>query len=137
KGLVEHLSDDDIWNLKRGGHDYRKVYAAYKAAFEHTGQPTVILVKTVKGYSLGPHFEARNATHQMKKMTIDDLKLARDHFQIPISDKELEENPKLPPYYHPGPDAPEIKYLQQRRADLGGYSPARRSTYVDLALPGD
>src|SRR5690625_7880122 len=90
--MVEDYSDDQIWTLKRGGHDYRKVFAAYKAAVEHTGQPTAILVKTVKGYSLGPHFEARNATHQMKKMTVDDLKLARDHFQIPISDKALEEN---------------------------------------------
>jgi pyruvate dehydrogenase E1 component len=137
KAMVEDYSDDQIWNLKRGGHDYRKVFAAYKAAVEHTGQPTAILVKTVKGYSLGPHFEARNATHQMKKMTVDDLKLARDHFQIPISDKALEENPKLPPYYHPGADAPEIKYMQERRAELGGYSPERRTTYVDLKMPSD
>ncbi|MYM19012.1 pyruvate dehydrogenase (acetyl-transferring), homodimeric type [Brevibacterium sp. 5221] len=137
KALVEDYSDDQIWNLKRGGHDYRKVYAAYKAAVEHTGQPTVILVKTVKGYSLGPHFEARNATHQMKKMTVDDLKLARDHFSIPISDKALEENPKLPPYYFPGEDAPEIRYLRERRAELGGFTPERRSKYVDIKLPDD
>ncbi|WP_193072115.1 MULTISPECIES: pyruvate dehydrogenase (acetyl-transferring), homodimeric type [unclassified Brevibacterium] len=137
KAMVEDYSDERIWNLKRGGHDYRKVFAAYKAAAEHTGQPTVILVKTVKGYSLGPHFEARNATHQMKKLTVDDLKLARDHFQIPISDKDLEENPKLPPYYHPGQDAPELKYMQERRAALGGYSPERRSTHIDLKLPSD
>ena len=137
KAMVENYSDEQIWNLKRGGHDYRKVFAAYKAAMEHTGQPTVILVKTVKGYSLGPHFEARNATHQMKKLTVDDLKLARDHFQIPISDKQLEDNPKLPPYYHPGVDAPEIKYMQERRAALGGYSPERRSNHIDLKLPSD
>ncbi|MDN6529841.1 MAG: pyruvate dehydrogenase (acetyl-transferring), homodimeric type, partial [Brevibacterium sp.] len=137
KSMVEDYTDDEIWNLKRGGHDYRKVYAAYKAATEHTGQPTVILVKTVKGYSLGPHFEARNATHQMKKMTIDDLKLARDHFQVPISDKDLEADPQRPPYYHPGQDAPEVKYMQERRAALGGYSPERRSTHIDLKLPSD
>ena len=137
KALVEDYSDERIWNLKRGGHDYRKVFAAYKAAMEHTGQPTAILVKTVKGYSLGPHFEARNATHQMKKMTIDDLKLARDHFSIPISDKQLEENPKLPPYYFPGDSAPEIEYLRERRRALGGFSPERRSKHVSLSLPDD
>ena len=96
------LTDADIWNLKRGGHDYRKVYAAYKAALEHHGQPTVILAKTIKGYGLGPHFEGRNATHQMKKLTLDDLKLFRDAQRIPISDEELERDPYLPPYYHPG-----------------------------------
>src|SRR5699024_5543138 len=100
--LVSHLSDDQIWNLKRGGHDYRKVYAAFKAAVEHKGQPTVILAKTVKGYGLGPHFEGRNATHQMKKMTLDDLKHFRDAMQIPITDAQLEEDPYRPPYYHPG-----------------------------------
>ena len=91
-----------IWGLKRGGHDYRKVYAAYKAAVEHKGQPTVILAKTIKGYGLGPHFEGRNATHQMKKLTLDDLKHFRDAMRIPITDAQLEENPYLPPYYHPG-----------------------------------
>ena len=137
KAMVEDYSDEQIWQLKRGGHDYRKVFAAYQQAMNHTGQPTAILVKTVKGYSLGPHFEARNATHQMKKMALEDLKMARDHFSIPISDKDLEENPKLPPYYHPGEDAPEIKYLLDRRHELGGFTPERRSKYVDLALPGD
>src|SRR5690606_32101172 len=76
--MVKHLSDDEIWAMKRGGHDYRKVYAAYKAAVEHKGQPTVIIAKTVKGYGLGKSFEGRNATHQMKKLTLDDLKLFRD-----------------------------------------------------------
>ena len=123
KAMVENLTDEQIWNLKRGGHDYRKVYAAYRAAMDHTGQPTVVLVKTVKGYSLGPSFEARNATHQMKKMTIDDLKLARDHFSVPITDAQLEENPKKPPYFHPGEDSPEIQYLQERRRKLGGVHP--------------
>ncbi|GAB3053431.1 pyruvate dehydrogenase (acetyl-transferring), homodimeric type [Sediminivirga luteola] len=137
KALVENYSDEQIWNLKRGGHDYRKVYAAYKAAMEHTGQPTVILAKTVKGYSLGPTFEARNATHQMKKMAVDDLKLARDHFQIPISDEQLEADPYLPPYYHPGEDAEEVEYLRERRRKLGGFVPERRSKYTQLTLPGE
>jgi pyruvate dehydrogenase E1 component len=137
KELVKNLSDVDIWNLKRGGHDYRKVYAAYKAATAHHGQPTVILAKTIKGYGLGPHFEGRNATHQMKKLTLEDLKLFRDAQRIPVSDAQLEENPKLPPYYHPGPDAPEIQYLCERRRALGGFLPERRVKYKPLVLPGD
>src|SRR5215217_3666900 len=102
KELVKDLSDDEIWNLKRGGHDYKKLYAAYKAATEHTGQPTVILAKTIKGWTLGSHFEARNATHQMKKLTLDDLKQFRDRLYLDIPDSALEDNPYLPPYYHPG-----------------------------------
>nr|BFF00697.1 hypothetical protein GCM10020241_23720 [Streptoalloteichus tenebrarius] len=137
KELVAHMSDQDIWNLKRGGHDYRKVYAAYKAASEHVGQPTVILAKTIKGYGLGPTFEARNATHQMKKFTLDDLKKFRDTLRIPISDAELERDPYRPPYYNPGPDAPEIQYLQERRRQLGGYLPERRAKAKPLVLPGD
>jgi len=135
--LVEGMTDDEVWNLKRGGHDYRKLYAAYKAAVEHTGQPTVILAKTIKGYNLGPHFEARNATHQMKKMTLDDLKLFRDTLRIPVSDAELEKNPYLPPYYHPGQDSPEIQYLLERRRQLGGFVPERRGKSKALVLPGD
>ncbi len=137
KELVAPLSDDDVWNLKRGGHDYRKVYAAYKAATEHHGQPTVILAKTIKGYGLGPHFAARNATHQMKKMTLEDLKLFRDSLRIPITDEQLEKDPYLPPYYHPGPDSPEIQYLLERRKQLGGYVPERRNTAKALKLPED
>ncbi|KMS84732.1 pyruvate dehydrogenase (acetyl-transferring), homodimeric type [Prauserella rugosa] len=138
KELVKDLSDADIWNLKRGGHDYRKVYAAYKAAMEHHGQPTVILAHTIKGYGLGPAFEGRNATHQMKKLTLDDLKLFRDAQRIPISDEELERDPKLPPYYHPGENSPEIEYMQGRRKTLGGYVPERRpSRAKPLVLPGD
>ncbi|MBB3052003.1 pyruvate dehydrogenase E1 component [Prauserella isguenensis] len=138
KDLVKDLSDADIWNLKRGGHDYRKVYAAYKAAMEHHGQPTVILAHTIKGYGLGPAFEGRNATHQMKKLTLDDLKLFRDAQRIPISDEELERDPKLPPYYHPGENSPEIEYMQGRRKTLGGYVPERRPARAKaLALPGD
>ena len=132
KDLVADLSDDEIWNLKRGGHDYRKVYAAYKAATEFKGKPTVILAKTVKGYGLGPHFEGRNATHQMKKLTLDDLKKFRDHLRIPVTDEQLEKDPYRPPYYHPGTDAPEIKYLMERRAALGGSVPERRSKHSDI-----
>ncbi|MBB3661257.1 MULTISPECIES: pyruvate dehydrogenase (acetyl-transferring), homodimeric type [Prauserella salsuginis group] len=138
KDLVKDLSDADIWNLKRGGHDYRKVYAAYKAAMEHHGQPTVILAHTIKGYGLGPAFEGRNATHQMKKLTLDDLKTFRDAQRIPISDEELERDPKLPPYYHPGENSPEIEYMQGRRKTLGGYVPERRPARAKpLTLPGD
>ncbi|WP_076480288.1 pyruvate dehydrogenase (acetyl-transferring), homodimeric type [Williamsia sterculiae] len=127
KELVKNLTDDQIWNLKRGGHDYKKVHAAYAAAMAHKGQPTVILAHTIKGYTLGKHFEGRNATHQMKKLTLDDLKDFRDSTRIPISDAELEKDPYLPPYYHPGPDAPEIQYMLDRRKKLGGFLPARRT----------
>jgi pyruvate dehydrogenase E1 component len=135
--LVEDYSDDDIWNLKRGGHDYRKVYAAFKAASEHKGQPTVILAHTVKGYGLGPHFEGRNATHQMKKMTLDNLKTFRDAMHIPITDAQLEENPYQPPYFKPSDDDEAIQYLHDRRKALGGYVPERRSKYTDITLPDD
>jgi pyruvate dehydrogenase E1 component len=127
KELVNELSDAQIWNLKRGGHDYRKVHAAYASALAHKGQPTVILAKTIKGYTLGKHFEGRNATHQMKKLTLDDLKDFRDTQRIPISDAELEKDPYLPPYYHPGSDSPEIQYMLDRRKSLGGFLPARRT----------
>lgn len=134
--MVNHLSDDEIWNLKRGGHDYRKLYAAYKAAVEHTGQPTVILAKTIKGWTLGSHFEGRNATHQMKKLTLDDLKTFRDRLYLDIPDKALEENPYLPPYYRPEAKSDEIEYLHERRRQLGGYLPSRRSGTKRLAIPG-
>jgi pyruvate dehydrogenase E1 component len=133
--MVEHMSDDDIWRLRRGGHDYRKVYAAFKAATEHKGQPTVILAKTVKGYGLGPSFEGRNATHQMKKLTLENLKAFRDDMRIPISDAELEKDPYRPPFYHPGDSDEAILYLHERRRALGGYLPERRSKYVDVTLP--
>ncbi|MEI3845246.1 MULTISPECIES: pyruvate dehydrogenase (acetyl-transferring), homodimeric type [unclassified Microbacterium] len=135
--LVKDYSDEQIWNLKRGGHDYRKVYAAFKAATEHKGQPTVILAKTVKGYGLGPHFEGRNATHQMKKMTLENLKTFRDAMHIPITDAQLEENPYLPPYYNPGPQDETIQYMLERRKGLGGFLPERRSTHVGLSLPDE
>ena len=136
KALVEPMTDQEIWNLKRGGHDYRKVYAAYRAAMEHKGQPTIILAKTIKGYTLGQHFEGRNATHQMKKLALEDLKTFRDVTRVPITDAQLEKDPYLPPYYHPGPNAPEIRYLLDRRRTLGGFLPERRTKAKPLTLPG-
>jgi pyruvate dehydrogenase E1 component len=133
--LVKDYTDDQVWGLKRGGHDYRKVYAAFKAASEHKGQPTVILTKTVKGYGLGPSFEGRNATHQMKKLSLENLKQFRDVMNIPITDAVLEENPYLPPYYHPGENDEAIQYLQERRRALGGYLPERRSKYTQIVMP--
>ena len=136
RAMVADWSDDDVWwQLKRGGHDYHKVYAAYKAAMEHNGQPTVILAKTIKGYTLGSHFSGRNATHQMKKLTLDDLKGFRDTLHIPISDEELEKDPYLPPYYHPGMEDPAIQYMMERRAKLGGPLPKRQTEAEQLKLP--
>ena len=135
--MVKDYTDEQLWGLKRGGHDYRKVYAAFKAATEHKGQPTVILTKTVKGYGLGPSFEGRNATHQMKKLTLDNLKQFRDAMRIPITDAVLEDDPYRPPFYHPGQDDPAIQYLQERRRALGGYLPERRTKYTQIALPED
>ena len=133
--MVSAWSDDQIWNLKRGGHDYQKLFAAYKAASEHNGRPTVILAKTIKGWTLGSHFEARNSTHQMKKMTLEDLINFRDRLEIPISDDQIDA--KLPPYYHPGNESAEYKYLMQRRTELGGFLPSRRAKSKPLAQPGD
>ena len=121
------MTDDEIWALKRGGHDYRKIYAAYKAAREHTGQPTVILAHTIKGYGLGSGFAGRNATHQMKKLKADDLKTLRDSLRIPITDEQIDANPYLPPYFHPGTDDEGIQYLLERRRQLGGFVPERRT----------
>ncbi|WP_396656376.1 pyruvate dehydrogenase (acetyl-transferring), homodimeric type [Microbacterium sp.] len=136
--LVEDWSDEAIWSdLRRGGHDYHKVYAAYKTAVEHKGQPTVILAKTIKGYGLGHHFAGRNATHQMKKMTLEDLKQFRDGMRVPISDAQLEENPYLPPYYNPGLEDETVQYMLERRRELGGFLPERRTTHVPIALPDD
>jgi pyruvate dehydrogenase E1 component len=133
--LVESMTDDQVWGLKRGGHDYRKIYAAYAAAMAHKGQPTVILAKTIKGYGLGKSFEGRNATHQMKKLTLENLKSFRDEMNIPITDAVLEANPYQPPYYRPDESATEIQYLHERRRALGGYLPERRSKYVSFDLP--
>ncbi|MFC0582882.1 pyruvate dehydrogenase (acetyl-transferring), homodimeric type [Micrococcoides hystricis] len=141
KAMVEGMSDDEIWNLRRGGHDYRKVYAAYHKATNlpagMRGKPTVILAQTVKGYALGPNFEGRNATHQMKSLTVDDVKAFRDRLQVPVTDEQIEADPYNTPYYHPGPDAPEIKYMLQRRKELGGFLPERRHEHTQVELPGD
>jgi len=133
--MVEHLSDEQLTRLSRGGHDYRKVFAAFKAAREHVGQPTVILAQTIKGWTLGKDFEARNATHQMKKLTKAELKEFRDRLYLEISDKELEGD--LPPYYHPGKDSDEIQYMLERRRALGGFLPCRVNRSKPLTLPGD
>jgi pyruvate dehydrogenase E1 component len=133
--LVATWSDDDIWNLSRGGHDYRKMYAAYKAATETKGQPTLILAKTIKGWTLGSSFEARNSTHQMKKLSLDDLKEFRDRLHIPIPDSELD--PYLPPYYNPGLQDENLAYMMERRRKLGGSIPTRQEKSRPLVLPGD
>ncbi len=135
--MVEDWSDEEIWALQRGGHDYRKIHAAYKAATEHAGQPTVILAKTIKGYRLGSHFEGRNATHQMKKLTMEDLKAFRDRLELPIDDAQLEPDLYSPPYYHPGEDSEEFQYLMEARRRLGGCLPERRDASAPLVLPGD
>ncbi|MGK2957312.1 MAG: pyruvate dehydrogenase (acetyl-transferring), homodimeric type [Acidimicrobiales bacterium] len=123
--MVDHLSDEDLRNLPRGGHDYRKLYAAYKAAVEHEGAPTVILAKTIKGWTLGPDVEGRNATHQIKKMETAQIKAFRDRLFLEeeVPDSALEEG--LPPYYCPPPDSPEYQYMVERRRALGGSVPKR------------
>lgn len=133
--MVEDMSDEQILHLGRGGHDHRKVFAAYTAAKEHKGQPTVILAQTIKGWTLGPNFEGRNATHQMKKLTADDLKRFRDRLHLPIADKDLEDG--NPPYYHPGRDSEEIQYMHDHRKSCGGYVPTRVVRAKPLPLPSD
>ncbi len=131
--MVEHLSDDDLRKLPRGGPDYRKLYAAYKAATEHEGSPTVILAHTIKGWTLGPEFEARNATHQIKKMTEAELKTFRDRLFLDIPDKVLEEGE--PPYYHPGAESEELEYMRARRRALDGPIPERVVRAKPLPAP--
>jgi pyruvate dehydrogenase E1 component len=132
--MVEDLTDEQIQKLPRGGHDYRKVYAAFQAARAHVGQPTVILAKTIKGWTL-ESFEGRNATHQMKKLTTADLKAFRDRLYLPITDAQLEGD--LPPYYHPGERSDEIQYMKERRAALGGALPKRVVRAKPLPQPED
>ncbi|MFT5140953.1 MAG: pyruvate dehydrogenase E1 component [Rhodothermales bacterium] len=132
KEMVASMSDRDIWRLNRGGHDPHKVYAAYDSATRHTGQPTVVLAKTVKGYGMGTAGEAQNITHQQKKMDVESIRQFRDRFKIPVEDDRLEELP----YYHPGNDSPEIKYLQERRTALGGPLPRRVHKTEPLEVPG-
>ncbi|MFI6833508.1 MULTISPECIES: pyruvate dehydrogenase (acetyl-transferring), homodimeric type [unclassified Kribbella] len=134
--MVSTLSDDDLRKLPRGGHDYRKVYAAFKSATEHVGQPTVILAQTIKGWTIEA-LEGRNATHQMKKLTSDDLKAFRDRLYLPIEDKDLEDAYN-PPYFHPGTDSAEYQYMMERRKQLGGSLPQRRvAPKTSLKLPAD
>ncbi|WP_018137625.1 MULTISPECIES: pyruvate dehydrogenase (acetyl-transferring), homodimeric type [unclassified Thioalkalivibrio] len=132
KRMVANMSDEDIWRLNRGGHDPVKVYAAYKEAAEHKGQPTVILAHTVKGYGMGSAGEAQNRTHSQKKMDADDMKQFRDRFNIPLSDEQVEKAE----YIKPDPDSEEMKYMHERRKDLGGYLPVRRPLATPLEIPG-
>lgn len=129
--MVKDMSDDEIMKLNRGGHDPYKVYAAYHQAFHHKGQPTVILAQTVKGYGTGQSGQAKNDTHSMKKVAMDDLKAFRDNFNIPLSDDQL----KSVPYYRPSPDSAEMKYMFERRKQLGGFYPARRTEFEQLQVP--
>jgi len=131
--MVARLSDDDIWRLQRGGHDPQKVYAAYNEAVNHTGQPTVLLIKTVKGFGMGKSGEGKNTAHQTKKLTDEDIKAFRDRFNIPVTDEDL---PNLP-FIKPAENTPEMKYLHERRQALGGYLPKRRPKAEEtLTVPG-
>ncbi len=129
--IVEDLTDEDIYRLNRGGHDPYKVYAAYDAAVRHSGQPTVVLAKTVKGYGLGLAGEAQNYTHSVKKLDIDALREFRDRFDIPIPDAELAKAP----YYRPPEDSIEMRYLRQRREALGGTLPRRKADFTAMKIP--
>ncbi len=132
KAMVSNMTDEDIWRLNRGGHDPHKVYAAYAAAIEHTGQPTVILAKTVKGYGMGESGEGQNITHQQKKMAEESLVAFRDRFNIPLNDEDVVKAP----FYKPADDSPEMIYMQERRKALGGYLPVRRADTTALKIPG-
>ncbi|MEZ5331697.1 MAG: pyruvate dehydrogenase (acetyl-transferring), homodimeric type [Thermoanaerobaculia bacterium] len=129
--MVADWSDEDLWRLKRGGHDPDKVYAAFAAAVRHTGQPTVVLAKTIKGYGMGEAGEGQNVTHQQKKMGEDSLRQFRDRFAIPISEERIEELP----FYKPEEDSAVMRYLRERRESLGGYLPRREITAPALEVP--
>lgn len=131
KAMVAHLSDDDIMRLNRGGHDPYKIFAAYHAAVNHRGQPTVILAKTVKGYGMGDSIESENTAHQTKKLTVEALRRFRDRFDVPLSDAELEQMP----YYRPKDDSPELRYMKRQRDALGGPMPQRRVAPEGLPIP--
>ena len=133
--MVASWSNDQVWGLKRGGHDYRKLFAAYTAAMQPNGKPTVILAKTVKGWTLGSTFEGRNSTHQMKKMSLEDIVTFRDRLGIPIPDSQLDKY--TPAYYKPADDSEEAKYMAERRAALGGSIPRRRAKSKPLPMPAD
>jgi pyruvate dehydrogenase E1 component len=132
--MVSHLSDDEIWRLRRGGHDYRKLYAAYARAVEMKGAPVVILAKTVKGWGLSS-MAGRNVTHQQKKLSEEQLEKFRDSLELPIKDEDIQE--AVAPYYHPGEDSEEVRYLKERRGELGGFVPERRVHAMDIDLPKD
>ncbi|MFG2755215.1 pyruvate dehydrogenase (acetyl-transferring), homodimeric type [Streptomyces wuyuanensis] len=135
-GIAAGLSDTqltDLFGNSRGGHEPLKVYAAYRAATEHRGAPTVVLAQTVKGHTLGPDFESRNANHQMKKLTMEQFRRMRDLLELPIPDSALSGD--TVPYWHPGEDSPEVRYLRERRAALGGAAPVRRVVAKPLAQP--
>ena len=131
KEMVADLSDEDIWRLNRGGHDPHKIYAAYNAAVNHNGQPTVILAKTIKGYGLGQSGEGQNISHQQKKLDDEGVKYFRDRFNVPVSDDKLSDVP----YYHPGEDSEEVRYMKKRREALGGFLPQRRVETKPLEIP--
>jgi len=133
--MVADWSDEKIWGLKRGGHDYQKLFAAYTAAVQNNGRPTVILAKTIKGWTLGSSFEGRNSTHQMKKMSLEDIMQFRDTLRLDIPDEKLDKY--LPPYYKPAADSDEAKYLIERRVALGGSIPRRRAISRPLTQPDD
>lgn len=128
--LVAHMTDDEIWQLTRGGHDPEKVHAAYAEAMRTTGRPTVILAKTVKGFGMGEAGEGQNINHQLKKMSADAVRAFRDRFALPVSDAQLEDMP----YLKPAPDSEEARYFAARRAQLGGYIPARISKVAPLPI---
>ena len=129
--MVANLSDEEIWRLKRGGHDPQKVYAAFAAAVQHTGQPTVILAHTVKGYGMGESGEGQNITHQQKKMGVESLRKFRDRFNIPIAEERVDELP----FYRPADDSATLRYLRERREALGGYMPSRKVEAEPLQVP--
>ena len=131
KEMVADLSDEDIWRLNRGGHDPHKIYAAYDTAVHHPGQPTVILAKTIKGYGLGKSGEGMNISHQQKKLDDEGVHYFRDRFNVPVPDDQIHEIP----YYHPGEDSDEIRYMKSRRDELGGYLPQRRVESQALEIP--
>ena len=130
KQLVSNLTDEDIWRLNRGGHDPHKVYAAYDAAMKHKGQPTVILTKTIKGYGMGKSGESINTTHQQKKLGLDDMYYFRDRFDIPLTDKQVENLE----FYRPDEKSDEIQYLKEKRAALGGFIPSRSSNSKQIKI---
>ncbi|CAB4712228.1 unannotated protein [freshwater metagenome] len=133
--MVADWSDEKIWNLRRGGHDYKKLFAAYTRSVQHNGRPTVILAKTIKGWTLGSTFEGRNSTHQMKKMTLEDIMQFRDTLRLEIPDEKLDRY--LPPYFKPAADSEEAQYLAERREALGGSIPRRRTISRPLQQPDD